>query len=63
MVDVVINLLKCNLCLECVGICPSEALLYDESFLHDSTKCTYCESCYDVCEEQCIEFVEGYNEM
>lgn len=58
MVNIIIDISKCDKCLECVENCPSDALKYDDMFQHDSAKCTYCESCLDVCMCDCIEFEE-----
>ena len=52
---------KCDYCMECVQLCPTEALTYDKCFNHDKTKCTYCEVCSDVCEHMAITILEGVN--
>ena len=46
--------LACDLCGDCVDICPADALTITEQLIHDGAKCTYCESCIDVCEECAI---------
>lgn len=46
--------LACNLCGECVDICPVDALTLTDKLNHDGELCTYCESCIDVCEECAI---------
>ena len=50
---------KCDFCMECVQLCPTEALTYDKvCFNHDKTKCSYCEVCSDVCENMAITILE-----
>ena len=53
---------KCTFCMECVNICPTEALTFDGDvvvFMHDSDKCTYCEQCLNMCEAECLEILEA----
>ena len=45
---------KCDYCLECVSLCPSNALTYDKCFEHNPSKCTNCEVCSDICEQEAI---------
>ena len=50
--------LACNLCGDCVDICPSDALTINEQLIHNGELCTYCESCMDVCPECAIRIYE-----
>ena len=52
--------LACNLCGECVEVCPGDALHITEDmeldWEHDD--CTFCEVCVDVCPEYAIRVYE-----
>ena len=50
--------LACNLCGDCVDICPSDALTINEQLIHNGELCTYCESCMDVCPECAIRITD-----
>ena len=55
----------CDLCYECVEMCPTGALYTDccGTIYHDGEDCQYCEVCSDVCPMHTIEIVrEDENE-
>lgn len=55
MVKLIVDANKCNLCMECVDICPAVALRCDSDIIEYYAKeCTYCETCMDVCEQEAI---------
>lgn len=54
-IELVIDLLKCSECLECVNNCPSNALTWDNVvFGFEVELCTFCETCMDICEESAL---------
>ena len=48
---------RCNYCLECISVCPTEALTYDKCFEHKAKLCSNCEVCMDVCEQGAIKIL------
>ena len=51
---------KCNLCGECVKICPVEIYQQkgDRVVLGNTGECSGCQSCISVCESQAITITE-----
>lgn len=57
MINLTIDYARCIYCMECVDICVSGALTYNEllnKFNFTSEDCTYCEVCLDLCEPEAI---------
>ena len=51
--------LACNLCGECVEVCPSGSLtITDDKLQYNSKDCQFCEVCMDVCQECAIRIYE-----
>lgn len=49
----------CSMCLNCVDICPTEAITHQDGHLdYDQDKCTNCGSCIIACPERVIAFRE-----
>jgi MinD superfamily P-loop ATPase len=51
----------CNLCLDCMRICPSDVFSYDlkkKQFTIHAKTCTGCNLCRDICEQQAISFTD-----
>lgn len=47
---------KCDSCLECISVCPNNALTYYKAaFTHNPSECANCEVCMDVCPEDAIK--------
>ncbi|NOX64019.1 MAG: 4Fe-4S dicluster domain-containing protein [Chloroflexi bacterium] len=46
----------CNGCLQCVEVCPTQALdiLNGKAYLRYPERCTYCTACEDICPENAI---------
>lgn len=58
MVKLLIDLDKCDYCLDCVANCPSKALHCQEHFfIHEQEDCSYCENCMDLCPQEAIELI------
>ena len=49
----------CNLCCNCINICPNEVIgiLGGETHMINEDDCKICESCMDVCENKAINVV------
>ena len=49
---------KCDYCLECVSVCPNEALtFYKGGFMHKSYECANCECCEMACPNEAIRIL------
>ena len=51
--------LACNLCGECVEVCPGDALhITSDELKYTADDCQFCEVCMDVCPECAIRIYE-----
>jgi ferredoxin len=44
-----VNADKCDACGTCVGVCPSDALVLEETITVNSTECSGCLICVQIC--------------
>ncbi|NIM90095.1 MAG: DUF362 domain-containing protein [Candidatus Aminicenantes bacterium] len=52
---------KCTACLECIEICPMEALqLHQDTAVLNRRKCIYCMCCHEVCRYNSIELKKRF---
>lgn len=60
MYVITIDAEKCNLCGECVAMCPNEIYKQegDAIVIGNSGDCSNCQSCTSVCEPQAISISE-----
>jgi len=52
----IINKQKCNLCGQCVDVCPEGVLEIEEGILviANPQNCTYCTTCEEICPEDAV---------
>ena len=59
MIKLTIDMVKCDLCNECVDSCTNQALKrVGNGFKFDYENCAYCEVCMDVCDKEAITVEE-----
>ncbi len=46
---VYVNKIACDACGTCIGVCPSDALVLEETVSVDSNRCTGCGVCVKIC--------------
>lgn len=56
-----IDPIKCTGCMECMDVCPADAIEGKSGFIHmlDEFECTKCGKCIEVCEEKAIVQTSG----
>ena len=50
---------KCVKCAGCVGVCPLQALKYNDKIICDKEKCTSCGICVKFCPVGAIDIEKG----
>ena len=59
MIKLTIDMVKCDLCNECVDSCTEKVLKrVGNGFKFDYENCAYCEVCMDVCDKEAITVEE-----
>ncbi|HCC34667.1 MAG TPA: electron transfer flavoprotein subunit alpha [Ruminococcaceae bacterium] len=53
-----INLEKCVACLECIDLCPCNAIQYDQTAVYIDQSCTLCGLCFSKCRFDAIHYKE-----
>nr|MDO8134405.1 FAD-dependent oxidoreductase [Candidatus Njordarchaeum guaymaensis] len=46
---------ECEECMQCVSICPSKAIFFEQGFYVDKSSCTGCGACVPACEKNALE--------